>query len=69
PVLHYPNQKQVYHLFCDASRDRKGAALMQKIDQNKGTIYKNLVPIAFLLRTLGNAEKNYGITDVEGLAL
>lgn len=63
PVLAYPNFGRDFLLETDASGMGLGAILSQK--QDDGTIR----PIAFASRTLQNHEKNYGISELEALAV
>ena len=63
PVLAYPSFGRDFLLETDASGVGLGAILSQK--QDDGTIR----PIAFASRTLLANEKNYGISELEGLAV
>ena len=63
PVLAYPNFKEKFLLETDASISGVGAVLAQK--QADGTVR----PIAYASRTLQTHEKNYGITELEGLGV
>ena len=63
PVLAYPNFDLDFALETDASHQGLGAVLSQK--QENGRLH----PIAYASRALSGAEKNYGITDLETLAM
>ena len=62
PTLVYPNYKEQFHIYTDASNIGLGAVLMQEID-NK------MHPIAFGSRKLSKSEVNYHVTDKEFLAV
>ncbi|XP_049824794.1 uncharacterized protein LOC126265925 [Aethina tumida] len=62
PVLQHFNPNEGTELHVDASKLGIGAVLLQKgEDQNQH-------PIAYISRSLSKAEKNYTITELEGLA-
>ena len=63
PVLAYPNFEQEFILETDASGVVLGAVLAQR--QGDGSVR----PISFASRTLQHHEKNYGITELEGLGV
>ena len=63
PVLSYPNFDEDFVLETDASHQGLGAVLSQRQEDGK------LHPIAYASRALSGAEKNYGITDLETLAV
>ena len=63
PVLAYPNFDVDFILETDASHQRLGTVLSQRQEDGK------LHPIAYASRALSGAEKNYGITDLETLAV
>ena len=63
PVLAYPNFEQEFLLETDASGIGLGAVLVQR--QRDGTVR----PVSFASRTLQNHEKNYGVTELEGLGV
>jgi len=63
PVLAYPNFDVDFVLETDASHQGLGAVLSQKQEDGK------LHPIAYASRALSGAEKNYGITNLETLAV
>ena len=62
PVLAYPDFEQKFTLYTDASGQGLGAVLEQQVDGHPH-------PIAYASRSLTKHEKNYGITDLEALAL
>ena len=62
PVLAYPDFNLDFYLETDASAAGLGAVLSQKYNDR-------LHPIAYASRSLSPAEKNYGITDLETLAV
>ena len=63
PILAYPNFQQDFVLETDASHQGLGAVLSQV--QSDGRSH----PIAYASRGLTPAEKNYGIADLETLAV
>ena len=63
PVLAFPNFEQPFILETDASGLGLGAVLCQ--EQDDGTIR----PIAYASRTLQKHERNYGISELEALAV
>jgi len=62
PLLQYPDFTRLFLLIMDASNDAIGAILIQ------GPIGKNLL-IAYMSRTLNNAERNYPTVEKELLAI
>jgi hypothetical protein len=62
PVLIYPNFELPFLLQTNASRDTIGAILSQRINGDERVV-------AYASCTLSKAERNYAITDKEGLAL
>lgn len=64
PILAYPDFKQPFIVYCDASKGGLGAILAQKspVDGKERVI-------SYAARTLSKAESNYCITDLEGLGL
>jgi len=62
PVLAYPDFDQPFQLYTDASGKGLGAVLEQ---QQKGVSH----PVAFASRTLSKHEQQYGITELETLAV
>ena len=63
PVLAYPAFDKDFVLETDASIDGIGAVLSQV--QQDGCLH----PVAFASRSLSSSERNYGITDLETLAV
>ena len=62
PILSMPDFDKQFIIRTDASFDGIGGVLLQKDDVG------NEKPIHFISRSLKPAEKNYGITDLEGTA-
>ena len=63
PVLVYPRFDAEFFLETDASGTGLGAVLSQKQTDN------TVRPIAFASRTLQPHERNYGISELEGLGV
>ena len=63
PVLAIADPNKQYVLETDASDVALGAVLMQKDEED------HLRPIAYASKSLGPAEKRYGVTDREALAI
>ena len=63
PLLKYPDFSKLFIQETDTSGDGLGAVLAQR--QNDGSVR----PIAYASRSLQKHEKNYGITDLEGLGV
>ena len=63
PVLAHPNFKKLFLLYTDASKEGVGAILAQK--QPDGRIH----PVQFVFHCNNKVERNYPITDLEGLAV
>jgi hypothetical protein len=64
PVLAYPDPRKPYTLETDASGQGLGAVLAQP-----GEVEGKLQPVAYISRVLQAAEKNYGVTEQECLAV
>jgi transposase InsO family protein len=62
PILAYPNFTQPFRLYTDASTSGLGAILAQIQDGIEKVI-------AYSSRSLSKAERNYGITELEALAM
>ena len=62
PILKFPDFNKEFILHTDASNAGVGAVLMQKYDDK-------LHPIAFISKTLNQAQRNYCATKKEALAL
>src|SRR5215471_5792617 len=62
PVVKYPNFDQPFLLYTDALITGLGAVLAQQVDGREHVI-------AYASRTLTLAERNYGITELECLAI
>jgi hypothetical protein len=63
PILCYPNFKRPFILETDASGCGLGAVLAQEQDD------KQVRPISYASRSLQKHERNYGITELEGLGV
>jgi 8-oxo-dGTP pyrophosphatase MutT (NUDIX family)/predicted aspartyl protease len=63
PVVQYPDFNRPFLLYTDASQIGIGAVLAQKDND------KHEYVIAYASRTLNPAERNYGITELECLAI
>ena len=63
PVLAYPDYKQKFKLYTDASENGLGAVLTQIKDDNLER------PVAYASRTLSKSERNYDTHKLEFLAL
>ena len=65
PTLAFPDFNRQFVICCDASKTpgALGAVLLQFDDEGKPR------PIAYASRTLSGSEKNYGISDLECLAV
>ena len=62
-ILTHPDMKKKFYVHCDASAYAIGAILLQEDDDGK------LRVIEFYSRKLNSFERNYGISEKEGLAL
>lgn len=62
PILVFPDFKEPFHLYTDASNEGLGATLGQIHDGRE-------VVIAYAGRDLNNAEHNYSITERESLGV
>ena len=63
PILVFPDFSRRFYLYVDASMQVISYILGQRDDQNRERV------ISYGGRSLNKAERNWGITDVEGLAL
>ena len=63
PILSFPNFSERFYLYVDASNQAISYILGQKDDKNREHV------IAYGGRSLNKSERNWGITDLEGLAL
>ena len=63
PILQYPDFEKSFILYTDASETELGVVLSQKDEENRERV------IAYTSRSLNKAERNYGITDQECLAI
>ena len=63
PILVFPDFSQRFYLYVDASNQAISYILGQKDENNKEHV------IAYGGRSLNKSERNWGITDLEGLAL
>jgi len=63
PVLKHVNPKEAYRMETDALSYAYGVVLTQK--QQTGKCH----PVAFMLKSMSPAEKNYNIGDKEALAI
>ena len=62
PIVAFPNYKKPFHLHTDASDSGIGAVLMQEKD---GILH----PLAYVSKTLNQAQRNYSTTKKEALSL
>lgn len=62
-ILQYPDFTKTFHLTTDSSNYGLGAVLSQKDDNGYDR------PISFISRALNDAERNYGTTEKECLAI
>ena len=63
PILAYPEFEKPFILYTDASTFALGAILAQKDDNKKEHV------IAYASRTLNKHKRNYGVTELECLAV
>ena len=66
PVLKFPNFEKEFCIETDFSLFTLGAVLSQSQDDSS---FENRFPVAFARRLLSKAEKNYGVTNFEGLTV
>ena len=65
PILRFPDFNKKFFVETDASKVGVGAMLSQSHAQDG---ISERLPVAYASRLLSEAEHNYGITDLEGLA-
>ena len=63
PILAIPRLGGHYILDVDASYDQLGCVLLQQQPD------KEYLPVGYFSKGLNSAEKNYGVTELEGLAV
>jgi len=63
PILAYPNFERPFIVYTDASTAAIGAILSQRDDDKKERV------ISYASRSLNKHERNYGITELECLAV
>ena len=66
PILKFPNSNKKFYNEKDASTVGMGAMLSQAHGADR---ISDRFPVAYASRSLNKAERNYGITDLEGLAV
>ena len=66
PILKFPNFEKEFCIETNASLKGLGAVLSQLQDISG---FENIFPVAYASQSLCKAERNYGITDLEGLAV
>ena len=66
PILKFPNFEKEFCIETDASLVGLGAVLSQSQDDYG---FENRFPVAYASQLLSEAERNYGITNLEGLAV
>ena len=66
PILRFPNFNKKFYIETDASTVGLGAMLSQTQGDDE---LNDRLPVAYASRSLSEAERNYGITDLEGLAV
>jgi len=65
PILKFPDFSRPFIIRTDASCQGLGGVLLQKGEEENGVEH----PVHYISRTLKKAERNYGITDLEGAAV
>ena len=65
-MLKFPNFEKEFCIETNASLVGLGAVLSQSQDDSG---FENQFPVAYASQLLSKAERNYGITDLEGLAV
>jgi hypothetical protein len=71
-MLTHPDPNKPFYIHVDASKKGIGACLMQEvgeIDFESDQGEKNLKVVEYFSTSLKDGEKNYGITDLEGLGI
>ena len=66
PILRFPYFNKKFFVETDASKVGVGAMLSQSHTQDG---ISERLPVAYASRLLSEAERNYGITDLEGLVV
>jgi len=62
-IIQYPDFSKKFYISTDASTNHIGAELFQKTDEGQHQT------LSFISRTLNSAERNYGTTELELLAI
>ena len=62
PIVRFPDYKKPFHVYTDCSNQGMGGTLMQ---ENKGVLH----PVAYVSKSLNEAQRRYPATKKEALAL